>query len=114
MDVRSGETRLVRHIRDFANAPEYGMAMLKNLGKGSTVRRMVRFPGPFSKSKKNKKKLKQQANGSTDQAPAGLPSAEQGPDFYSDLDEVFKVDSFVHVLVVAVAASASQISSGQQ
>ena len=74
---------------DPVDAPEYGMAMLKNVGKGKgTVRRMVRFPGPCSKSKKNKKKLKQQANGTVDQAIDGPPSAEQGPDFYSDLDEV--------------------------
>lgn len=59
--------------------------MIKNLGKGA--RRMVRFPGPFNKSKRNKKKL-QKANGLVDPAPDGFSSADEGNDFYSDLEEV--------------------------
>lgn len=48
---------------------------------------MVRFPGPFNKSKRNKKKL-QKANGLVERVPDGFSSAEEGTDFYSDLEEV--------------------------
>ena len=48
---------------------------------------MVRFPGPFNKSRRNKKKL-QKANGLVDPAPDGFSSADEGNDFYSDLEEV--------------------------
>lgn len=61
------------------------MTTIKNLGKGA--RRMVRFPGPFNKSKRKQKKL-QKANGLLERAPNSFTSADEGTDFYSDLEEV--------------------------
>lgn len=48
---------------------------------------MVRFPGPFNKSKKKQKKL-QKENGLVNRAPNSFSSVEEGTDFYSDLEEV--------------------------
>lgn len=60
------------------------MTNIRTIGK---VRQMVRFPGPFSKKAKQKKRARKEQE-STPRS--GYSSAEEGTDFYSDLEEVSK------------------------
>ena len=61
------------------------MTTLKGIGRGA--RRMVKFPGPFSKKAKQKKRARSKEQESTSTPRSGYSSAEEAADFYSDLEE---------------------------
>ena len=61
------------------------MTTLKGIGRGA--RRMVKFPGPFSKKAKQKKRARSKEQESTSTPRSGYSSAEDAADFYSDLEE---------------------------
>lgn len=48
---------------------------------------MVKFPGPFSKKAKQKKRARSKEQESTSTPRSGYSSAEEAADFYSDLEE---------------------------
>ncbi|KAL3133701.1 hypothetical protein ABBQ32_008199 [Trebouxia sp. C0010 RCD-2024] len=58
---------------------------LKGIGRGA--RSMVRFPGPFSKKAKQRKRARSKELESSTKARSGQPSGQDETGFYSDLEE---------------------------
>ena len=61
------------------------MTTLKGIGRGA--RRMVRFPGHFSRKAKQRKRARSKEQESTSTPRSNYSSAEDIADFYSDLEE---------------------------
>lgn len=61
------------------------MTILKGIRGGA--RRMVKFPGPFSKKAKQRKRASSKEQESTSTPRSGYLSTEDATDFYSDLEE---------------------------